>query len=289
MISTATALTTANVHDGSGPKNPQTKNVPTAMPSTTSTNQKLTLSARRCMGARERWAWATSCTICASTVPEPTFSARMMNAPVPFIVAPTTLSPGFFSTGMGSPVSIDSSTLERPSSTSPSTGTFSPGRTRRRSPTCTCVSGMSSSVPSALILRAVFGARPSSALSAAEVLERAVSSRIWPSRVSDTMIAAASKYTATRPCSRNDSGKRSGATVATTLYPNAAPTPVPISVHMFGLRLAMDCAHRWKNGQAAHRTTGRGQHQFEPGPGIGRNPRRAMAEHRQGEHEERQR
>ena len=30
MMRTATALTTANVHDGSGPKNPQTKNVPTA-------------------------------------------------------------------------------------------------------------------------------------------------------------------------------------------------------------------------------------------------------------------
>ena len=45
------------------------------------------------------------------------------------------------STGIGSPVSIDSSTCERPSSTTPSTGTFSPGRTRRRSPTCTWSSG----------------------------------------------------------------------------------------------------------------------------------------------------
>ena len=70
------------------------------------------------------------------------------------------------------------------------------------------------------------------------------------------MTAAASKYTPTRPCVRKDSGKRSGATVATTLYPNAAPTPVPISVHMFGLRFAIDCAQRWKNGQPAHSTTG---------------------------------
>ena len=65
--------------------------------------------------------------------------------------------------------------------------------------------------------RAVFGARPSSAFSAAEVLERAFSSSIWPSSVSETMIAAASKYTATRPCSRKESGNRPGATVATTL------------------------------------------------------------------------
>ncbi len=36
----------------------------------------------------------------------------------------------------------------------------------------------------------------------------------------------------------------------------AAPTPVPISVHMLGLRFAIDCAQRWKNGQPAHSTTG---------------------------------
>ena len=37
-------------------------------------------------------------------------------------------------TGIGSPVIMDSSTLLDPSVTVPSTGTFSPGRTRRRSP-----------------------------------------------------------------------------------------------------------------------------------------------------------
>ena len=47
-----------------------------------------------------------------------------------------------------------------------------------------------------------------------------------------------------------------GATVAATLYRNAAPTPVPINVHMFGLRVAIDCAQRTKNGHAAQATTG---------------------------------
>ena len=47
---------------------PQTKNVASEIASTASTNQKLTLSASRCIGARERCAWATSCTICARTV-----------------------------------------------------------------------------------------------------------------------------------------------------------------------------------------------------------------------------
>ena len=123
----------------------------------------------RCIGARERCACATICTICASTVSEPTFSARITRVPLPLIVAPMTRSPGALLHRHGSPVIIDSSTLERPSSTTPSTGTFSPGRTRRRSPTCTCVSGTSSSAPSSRSRRAVFGARPSSALIAAEV------------------------------------------------------------------------------------------------------------------------
>ena len=58
--------------------------------------------------------------------------------------------------GIGSPDIIDSSTLDLPSNTTPSTGTFSPGRTRSLSFFLTCSSGMSSSVPSSLILRAVF-------------------------------------------------------------------------------------------------------------------------------------
>ena len=52
-------------------------------------------------------------------------------------VPPITRSPAAFSTGIGSPVTIDSSTALAPSSTTPSTGTFSPGRTRSRSPTWT--------------------------------------------------------------------------------------------------------------------------------------------------------
>ena len=46
-----------------------------------------------------------------------------------FMVAPITSSPWPLSTGIGSPVSIDSSTAEPPPTTTPSTGTFSPGRT----------------------------------------------------------------------------------------------------------------------------------------------------------------
>ena len=171
----------------------------------------------RCIGAFERCACATICTICASMVCAPTRSERITSAPLVFSVAPISLSPGRLLTGSGSPVSIDSSTALDPSVTTPSTGTFSPGRTRSRSPTCTCVRGTSSSVPSGRMRRAVFGARPSSDLIAAEVCERALSSRIWPSSVSEMITAAASKYTATRPIDWNESGKTPGVTVAATL------------------------------------------------------------------------
>jgi len=52
---------------------------------------------------------------------------------------------------------------------------------------------------------------------AAEVCDRALSSRSWPSSVSEMITAAASKYTATRPIDTNASGNTCGAKVATTL------------------------------------------------------------------------
>ncbi len=63
----------------------------------------------RCIGARERCASATICTICASTVAEPTCSERITSAPLVFSVAPISLSPMRLVIGSGSPVSIDSS------------------------------------------------------------------------------------------------------------------------------------------------------------------------------------
>ena len=120
----------------------------TATRTTAGTNQDDTRSARRWIGARLRCASATMRTICASSVSAPTRSARITKPPVPLTVPPVTRLPGVFSTGIGSPVTIDSSTALVPSRTTPSTGTRSPGRTRRRSPGCTWSSGTSSSLPS---------------------------------------------------------------------------------------------------------------------------------------------
>src|SRR5690625_6593956 len=57
--------------------------------------------------------------------------------PFLLILAPITSSPLSFSTGILSPVNIDSSTEVRPSTTTPSTGILSPGRTRITSPKAT--------------------------------------------------------------------------------------------------------------------------------------------------------
>ena len=81
-----------------------------------------------------------------------------------FGAAQTTATETTQITGIGSPVIIDSSTELAPSSTVPSTGTFSPGRTRNVSPTTMASIATSLSWPFASTLSAVRGASPSSAL-----------------------------------------------------------------------------------------------------------------------------
>ena len=93
-------------------------------------------SASRCTGAFEPCASSTSRAICAErgVVADPggldDQPARRCSAS-----APNTASPGATSTGTGSPVSIDTSTADAPSTTVPSVAIFSPGRTTKRSPT----------------------------------------------------------------------------------------------------------------------------------------------------------
>ena len=156
MISTETAASSACGSRGAGPTSAQATKATTAAADHAGTNTPETTSAIRWIGARLRCASPTIRTIWASSVSRPTRSARITSAPVPFRVAPTRRSPGPLAAGIGSPVSIDSSTALSPSSTRPSTGIFSPARTRSRSPTRTSSSGTSSS--------AAVGADPQRAL-----------------------------------------------------------------------------------------------------------------------------
>ena len=164
-----------------------------AMPTTTGTNLPATISANFWIGARERWALATISTIWLRTVSPPTRLASITSEPVPLMVAPVTVSPLVFSTGMDSPDIMDSSIEDRPSTTTPSTGILSPGRMRSLSPTTTASISISSSVPSGRMTVAVLAARSSSARIAEPVCSRARISRICPSRTRTTITAPASK------------------------------------------------------------------------------------------------
>ena len=149
MISTVTADTSACRYAGAGPTSNQTTKVTMAIDSTTGTNTAETRSASRWIGALLPCACWTRRMIRDSTVSPPTRSTRTRSAPFRLSVAPMTVSPGRLVIGVGSPVSIDSSTLLAPSTTTPSAGIVSPGRTRTSSPGRSAVSGMSSSCPAA--------------------------------------------------------------------------------------------------------------------------------------------
>src|SRR2546425_665164 len=86
IISTATATTKPCARRGSGPNNAQAKNARSAATTTAGTKYAETLSARRCIGARLRWASLTSFTICASMVSLPTRSVSITKLPLVFRV-----------------------------------------------------------------------------------------------------------------------------------------------------------------------------------------------------------
>ena len=86
-------------------------------------------------GARDACASSTCRMIRATVLSEAGLVTSMSSAPSTTTDPAKTSFPGSRGTGMLSPVTGDSSTDERPSTTLPSTGTLSPGRTRNRSPT----------------------------------------------------------------------------------------------------------------------------------------------------------
>ena len=135
MMSTATNAVRAWLSTGAGPSRTQAAKARPAITKTIGTNTAAISSTSRWIGAFEPWASSTSRTICASVVSRPTRVARSRSAPVEFSVPPVTSSPADLSTGIDSPVSIDSSTAEAPASTSPSAAMVSPGRTSTTSPT----------------------------------------------------------------------------------------------------------------------------------------------------------
>ena len=132
MTSTATAAVKAAC--GVCPVSSHPARVAADSARTMGTNTPEIRSARRWTGALPACAAVTIRPIRASVVPSPTAVARTSRTPEVLTVAPVTVCPASTSVGTDSPVSSEASTAERPSTTTPSAATFSPGRTRNRSP-----------------------------------------------------------------------------------------------------------------------------------------------------------
>ncbi len=170
----------------------QMRKVRMANPITTGTKIAEILSAKAWMGAFDPWASSTTRMIWANMVSLPTLVAVNSKLPCLLMVAPMTVLPTFFSTGILSPVSIDSSTEELPLIIMPSTGIFSPGRTTIVSPAMTCSISTSVATPF-FITRAVLACRPMSFLIASEVRPLVLASSHLPSVTKVIKKAAVSK------------------------------------------------------------------------------------------------
>ena len=138
---TSTLMPRASANVKVWPSSSQMTNVAAAIQMTVGTKMPETLSAVLASGAFVAAASRTRRMTWDSVVSWPTRSARQVSAPFWLMVAALTGEPGNLSTGMLSPVRAASFTVEMPSVTVPSTGMLSPGRTKKRSPTLTSLTG----------------------------------------------------------------------------------------------------------------------------------------------------
>jgi len=191
QATTSTETATVRANPSPRPAPIQTANETRATRRTAGTKYAATESASSCTGARDACASRTSATTCARKVSLPVLVASKVNEPGPLIVPPVTSSPGRLGTGIGSPVTIDSSIHDSPSFTRPSTGTFSPGLTTTTSPGTTSSTGTAVSPP-AVRTTAVRDSRPTRRRRADEVLPLAAASSQRPRRMNAMSIPAVS-------------------------------------------------------------------------------------------------
>ena len=192
MMRTDTPATSAKERDAPPPNTSQTRTVAAATAMTTGTKTAVMRSTSDWIGSFAPWAACTIATIWAKVASDPTCSTRTSSAPAPLTVPPVTRMPSVFSTGSASPVSMDSSTWDWPSSTTPSAAIFSPGRMAMISPTRKVDAGRITQL-SPSRTRASFGARSIRARMACPARPLARASIQRPRRISVTMTAAASK------------------------------------------------------------------------------------------------
>ena len=167
-------------------------NVRAAIPITAGIKIPEILSTVRWMGDRVRCASSINRTIWAWTHSRCRAVTVTTIAPSMLIVAAKTRLPGCFAAGTDSPVRIASLMFVLPSSTTPSSGIRSPGRTLICSPTSTSLLRTINSVP-LCTTRAVSGWRSISFLMALEVRTFAVASMYRPAVTRTSVVVAVSK------------------------------------------------------------------------------------------------
>ena len=193
ITKTVTEINNAFGNDGSGATTSQNRNDAKPATRTAGTNLAVTRSTNRSIGARVAWARSTWRMIWARSVRSPTVTTLALQAVAMFNVPAKTASPRFFTTGMLSPVSIDSSISAAPSITFASVGTRSPGRITTVSPTS--ISPMSTSrTPSARSTRAVRGCNSISNRTASPARNRVLPSNQRPNETNPMIAAGTSKY-----------------------------------------------------------------------------------------------
>ena len=227
ITSTATARITAVSMPAS--RYSHSPNVASPIRITSGTNTADTLSTSRCTGALPACASSTRRMMFASTLSLPAAVTSTTTRPSPLIEPPVSRSSTRLPTGSGSPVSMDSSTWVAPSSTRPSAGTRSPGRTARRSPGRSSSTGMSVSPPSTSIRCASSGRSACRARIAAVVWRLARASSHLPSSTRVTTTAALSKYRPPcSPCGENSHSHTDMAHAALVpMATNRSMLPVP--------------------------------------------------------------
>ena len=189
QATTSTATPRAMANAAPEPDSSQAATETAAIPITAGTNTPATRSAARWIGIFSACARRTAAAMRDSVLsPEGRVTVRSKK-PLRFIAPARTGSGAARSTGTLSPVSADSSRLAPPETMSPSSGTRSPGRTRRRAPTATRSTGTSVS-SSPATTRAARGVRASRPESASEARPRARVSKYRP-RVTNAITSAA--------------------------------------------------------------------------------------------------
>ena len=190
QATTSTVTTRSKINSADSPSAHHVIHVARAASIAMIVRRKAALSASICVLDLLVCASSTSFMMPASAVSSPTFVALIVSAPVVLIVPPITSLATVFFTAFDSPVSIASFISDEPLTTTPSTGTFAPGRTRRISPTLRSLTATVLVSPPSTTSSASSGSSLASSFSAPCAFSTDAISSQWPSSIIATSVAS---------------------------------------------------------------------------------------------------